>query len=64
MDAKIEGGFLHIKIPVQTPSPSASGKSLVVASTKGNATTTAQVDLPNGGGKRNLVVGLNAYIKP
>jgi len=39
-----------------TPVLSASGKTLVIASTHGNKETTAQV---NG---KNVVVGLNAYI--
>jgi len=41
---------------LEQPTPSASGKTLVVASTHGNARTDAQV---NG---KTLVVGVNAYI--
>jgi len=34
--AKIEGNKLIITADLETPTPSASGKTLVVASTKGN----------------------------
>jgi hypothetical protein len=57
MEVKIEGGKLIIKIDMQEPTPSASGKTLVVATTHGNMTTQCLV---NG---KNLVIGLNAYIK-
>ena len=57
MNAKLEKGVLIISIPVQEPTPSASGKTLVVASTHGNQPTTVEVN-----GKR-VVIGLNAYIK-
>jgi len=40
----------------ETPTPSASGKTLVVASSRGNAATTATV---NG---KPVIVGVNAYI--
>lgn len=49
---------LQVRIPLQEPRPSASGKSLVVASTGGNQATTVQVD------GKVVTVGLNAYIKP
>jgi hypothetical protein len=56
MEATIKGGKLIITIDFdQTGSPSASGKTNVHASTRGNLTTTVQV---NG---KTLVVGLNAY---
>jgi hypothetical protein len=54
----VDNGFLVIRIPMQTPTPSATGKTLVVASTHGNMATTAVV---NG---KPVVVGVNAYIKP
>lgn len=57
MKAEIKNGKLIIEIDVQTPRPSASGKTLVVASSHGNQATTAQVD------GKPVVVGLNAYIK-
>ena len=40
------------------PTPSASGKTLVVASSHGNKETDAKI---NG---KPVVIGLNAYIKP
>jgi len=58
MEAKIENGVLIITIPiVDPPRPSASGKTLVVASSHGNQPTTAEV---NG---QPVIVGLNAYIR-
>jgi len=47
---------LHVVIDVQTPAPSASGKTLVVASTHGNVKTNCQI---NG---KDVTIGLNAYI--
>ena len=58
MNVEIKNGELIIKIQMQEPRPSASGKTLVVATTSGNIVTTAQV---NG---KPVIVGLNAYIKP
>jgi hypothetical protein len=57
MDVKIENGKLIISIELQEPTPSASGKTLVVATTHGNMVTQCLI---NG---KNVVVGLNAYIK-
>jgi hypothetical protein len=57
MEAKIENGKLIITIDLQEPTPSASGKNLVVASTHGNVVTDCEVD-----GKK-VVVGLNAYVR-
>lgn len=45
-----------IRIPIKTPTPSASGKTLVVASTRGNQKTAIQVD------GKDLYLGLNAYV--
>ena len=42
----------------QSEAPSASGKTLVVASTRGNAVTDVLVD------GKPVTIGLNAYIKP
>jgi hypothetical protein len=57
MTAKIVGNKLVIELPLNSvPVPSASGKTLGVASTHGNKVTEAQV---NG---KNLVVGVSAYI--
>ena len=57
MQVEIKNGDLVITIPMQKPMPSASGKTLVVASSHGNQPTSAQVD------GRPVVIGLNAYIK-
>jgi hypothetical protein len=57
MEAKIENGKLIITIDLQEPTPSASGKTLVVATTHGNTPTQCMV---NG---KNVIIGLNAYIK-
>jgi len=48
---------LVITIPIGTPSPSASGKSLVIASTRGNKPTAVQID------GKPLIVSVNAYIQ-
>jgi hypothetical protein len=57
METKIENGKLIISIPITAPRPSASGKTLVVATTGGNIQTAATVD-----GKA-VTIGVNAYIK-
>ena len=57
MKVEIIGGNLVITIPMQTPTPSSTGKTLVVASSHGNTVTAATV---NG---KPVIVGLNAYIK-
>lgn len=56
MKAEIKNGKLIIEIDMQPPTPSATGKTLVVASSRGNVATTATV---NG---KPVVIGLNAYI--
>ena len=58
MEVVIRNNKLCIEMDLEEPTPSASGKTLVVASTRGNVVTTAEVD-----GKR-VTIGLNAYIKP
>lgn len=57
MHTKIENGNLVVTIPMQTPTPSASGKTLVVASTSGNKTTEVMID------GKPVIIGFNAYIK-
>jgi hypothetical protein len=58
MKCTIENGELVIRLPLNgNPTPSASGKTLVVASSHGNKETTATV---NG---KPVVIGVNAYIK-
>ena len=58
MVAKIEGKKLVVEIELNpVPVRSASGKTLVVASSHGNMATTAVV---NG---QPVTIGLNAYIR-
>jgi len=57
MEVKIEDKKLIIVIDLQDPTPSASGKTLVVATTHGNVPTESLID-----GKK-VVIGVNAYIK-
>jgi len=55
--AYIENGELVIRLPLnKTPIPSTSGKTLVIASTRGNQKTDAVV---NG---QPVIVGVNAYV--
>jgi hypothetical protein len=56
IETKIEGNKLIIICDLEKPTPSASGKTLVVASTRGNMKTSLTV---NG---KPLTIGLNAYI--
>ena len=58
MKATIKDNVLHLEIPMHAPKPSATGKTLTVASSNGNKETTATV---NG---QPVIVGVNAYIKP
>ena len=58
MKVEIKNNKLHIEIDLEKPTPSSSGKTLVIASTHGNAVTTATVD------GKPVTIGLNAYIKP
>lgn len=58
MKVEIRDNKLCIEIDLEKPTPSASGKTLVVASTRGNAVTDAMVD------GKPVTIGLNAYIKP
>ena len=57
MKVTVEGNELVIRLPLHRPPvPSASGKTLVIASTRGNQKTDAVID-----GQR-VVIGVNAYI--
>ena len=58
MNVEIKDNKLCIEIDLETPTPSASGKTLVVASTHGNTVTNAMID------GKPIIIGLNAYIKP
>ena len=58
MKVSIEGKELVIRMDLEEqPTPSASGKTLVVASTRGNMTTSVLVQ------GKPVIIGLNAYIK-
>ncbi len=58
MKVEIKDGSLVISLPVEQKDPpkSASGKSRVVASSRGNVQTSLQVK------GENVTVGVNAYI--
>ena len=57
LTASIEGDFLVIRVPLNpTPTRSATGKTLVVASSHGNKQTELEI---NG---KAVIVGVNAYI--
>lgn len=58
MKAEIKDNKLYIEIDLEPPTPSSSGKTLMVASTRGNTVTTAIID------GKPVTIGLNAYIKP
>jgi hypothetical protein len=58
MNVEIKDNKLIIEIDLEKPTPSSSGKTLVVASTRGNKITTAQID------GKFITIGLNAYIYP
>ena len=57
MKTEVRDGKLFIEIDLQDPTPSASGKTLVVASSHGNQQTTAMFD------GQPITIGLNAYIR-
>lgn len=61
MQVTIEGKngskVLRISIPLQRPTPSASGKTMVIATTHGNVQTSAVID------GKPVIVGMNAYIR-
>ncbi len=58
MKTTIKDNVLHIEIPLHTPRPSSTGKTLTVASSNASKETEARI---NG---QAVVVGINAYIKP
>jgi hypothetical protein len=59
IEARIEGDYLIVRVPLQEAERSATGKTLVVASTHGNQ-TMADVIVDG----KPVTIGLNAYIKP
>lgn len=57
LTATIEGEYLVIRVPMNPkPTPSASGKTLVVASSHGNKQTELEIE------GKPIFVGVNAYI--
>lgn len=59
LTASIENGCLVIRVPLNPrPIPSASGKTMVVATSHGNKQTTVEID------GKPVHVGVNAYIHP
>jgi hypothetical protein len=57
LTATIEGDFLVIRVPLNpTPTRSATGKTLVVASSHGNKQTELEIE------GKPVIVGVNAYI--
>jgi len=44
MKATIKDNTLHVEIPLQRPTPSATGKTLTVATSRGNQPTEARID--------------------
>jgi len=57
MKVAIRDNKLFIEIDLETPTPSSSGKTLMVASTRGNTVTDIEID------GKPVTIGLNAYIK-
>jgi hypothetical protein len=57
LKAELKDGKLIIEIDTQEPEPSKTGKTLTIASTRGNQVTQIMVH------GRELIIGLNAYIK-
>jgi hypothetical protein len=57
MKVEIKDNTMTITVPLGTPAPSASGKTLVIASSHGNQATTAIVQ------GKPVIIGFNAYIK-
>jgi hypothetical protein len=58
MKTAIKDNVLHIEIPLHAPRPSATGKTLTVASSNGNKETEAMIS------GLSVIVGVNAYIRP
>ena len=58
LTASIDGGYLVIRVPLKAkPTPSSTGKTLVVASSHGNKQTEVEID------GKPVIVGVNAYIQ-
>lgn len=57
LTASVEGEYLVIRVPLNArPIPSASGKTLVVATSHGNKQTEVEVQ------GKPVFVGVNAYV--
>jgi sRNA-binding carbon storage regulator CsrA len=56
MTVEKRGNKLYIEIDLEKPTPSSSGKTLVVASTHGNTVTNIEID------GKPITIGINAYI--
>ena len=56
MKVKIEQGVLTLEIEVEEPKLSASGKNIVIASTRGIVITDCIVD------KKPVKIGFNAFV--
>lgn len=56
MKVSVENNELVIRMPMGSPVPSATGKTLVVASTRGNIKTDLLIQ------GKPVTIGLNAYI--
>lgn len=57
MEVHRELNTLVIRLPLRTPCPSASGKTLIVATTKGPKITTVHIE------EKPVTISLNAYIE-
>jgi len=58
LTAAIEGEYLVIRVPLNAkPTPSSTGKTLVVASSRGNKQTEVEIQ------GKPVIVGVNAYIQ-
>ena len=56
MKVEVKDGKLIITLDLQAPTPSATGKTMVVASSQGNQPTTATID------GKPVIVGVNACV--
>jgi len=57
MEVEIKEGKLIIAMDLQEPTPSASGKTLVIATTHGNQQTAVMHE------GQPIIIGLNAYVR-
>ena len=57
LKAELKDNKLHIEIDIQDPVPSKTGKTLTIASTRGNTVTPIIIH------GQPLIIGLNCYIK-